>query len=260
MYPQQIHTYMQQFFKENQCPILSHHPHYLIVQLTIEMDKRIMNRPYYWQYVESTGEEPNPAQLTFITDKNQLVENVRGEVIHFGSPRLHQLFQVTNELGAFVQMYERTEVNPNVQPILTPWLGVNYKIAYYCDQTKERLYSLGINLMTGEIRDGFHESLLEKDLTATVSANSFQLPYIITPLRALERLDGLIEQHIQQDDHTWAEEAKKRWEKDLAVLEFFYEGVDNRPESYEIEKEALARQYEAHIKIDIIGGGLFYLK
>lgn len=260
MYPQQIHNYMQSFFKENHCPILSHHPHYLIVQLTVDMDKKIMNRPFYWQYVESTGDEPNPAQLTFITDKNKLQENIRGEVIHFGSPRLHQLFQLTNELGSFVQMFEQVEENPATQPILTPWFGVNYKIAYYSDQTKEMLYSLGINLMTGEIRDGFHETIVGRDLTETAPTNSFQLPYIIKPLRALERLDAIIEQRIQQDDHTWAEEAKQRWKKDLAILEFFYEGVEDMPESYEIEKEAMAQQYEARIKIDIVTGGLFYLK
>ena len=38
--------------------------------------------------------------------------------------------------------------------------------------------------------------------------NTFNLPYIIKPIRALERLDGVIENCIQQDDHTWAEEAK----------------------------------------------------
>ena len=75
----------------------------------------------------------------------------RGEVVHFGSPRLSQLFQATKELGSFVQMYERTLVESETQTILTPWLGVNYKISYYSDQTKEILYSLGINLMTGEV-------------------------------------------------------------------------------------------------------------
>ena len=45
------------------------------------------------------------------------------------------------------------------QVILTPWLGVNYKISYCSDQTKEMLYSVGMNLMTGEVIDGFQASL-----------------------------------------------------------------------------------------------------
>ena len=59
-----------------------------------------MNRPFYWKYLESTNGEPSPAQLTFITDKNKLVEDIKGEVVHFGSPRLSQLFQVMKEMGS----------------------------------------------------------------------------------------------------------------------------------------------------------------
>ena len=149
MYPQQIHSYLLQFFKENNCQILNDNDHYIDVQLTIEMDKKIMNRPFYWKYLESTDGEPRSSTTTLITDKNKLVEDIKGEVVHFGSPRLSQLFQVTKEMGSFVQMYERVLDNLKRQTILTPWLGVNYKISYYSDQTKEILYSLGINLMTG---------------------------------------------------------------------------------------------------------------
>ncbi len=260
MYPQQIHGYLLQFFKESNCQVLNDNDHYIDVQLTIEMDKKIMNRPFYWRYLESTDGVPNPAQLTFITDKNKLVEDVKGEVVHFGSPRLSQLFQATKDMGSFVQMYEQVADNLEAQIILTPWLGVNYKISYYCDQTKEMLYSFGINLMTGNLIEGFQESLSEVDLGITTSGNTFNLPYIIKPIRALERLDAVIDNRIQQDDHTWAEEAKMRWQKDRDVLEYFYEGVENKPDCYEIEKEAMDQQYEARIKIDIINGGLFYLK
>ena len=259
MYPQQIHGYLRQFFEENNCQILNDHNHYLIVQLTIDMDKKIMNRPFYWRYLESTGGVPNPSQLTFITDKNQLADKITGEVVHFGSPRLNQLFKVTNELGSFVKMYEKVLNKVGTNTILTPWLGVNYKISYYSDQTKEMLYSLGINLMTGDLIDGFQESLSEVQLDKNMSENTFNLPYIITPIRALERLDLVIENVIKNDDHTWAEEAKMRWEKDRKVLEFFYEGEVDKPECYETEIEAMDQQYEARIKIEIINGGLFYL-
>ena len=57
MYPQQIHQYVRQFFNENNCTILRESEHFVQVQLTVEMDKKIMNRPFYWKYVESTGAE-----------------------------------------------------------------------------------------------------------------------------------------------------------------------------------------------------------
>ena len=30
----------------------------MTVQLTIEMDKELMNRPFYWHYLEKTGGRP----------------------------------------------------------------------------------------------------------------------------------------------------------------------------------------------------------
>jgi hypothetical protein len=260
MYPQQIHNYLQHFFTENQCPILTDHPHYMQVQLTVDMDKRIMNRPFYWRYQESSGAEPNPAQLTLITDQNKLEDDIKGEVIHFGSPRLNQIFQVTNELGAFVQMYERVSGQPDTKTILTPWLGVNYLVSYYSDQTRETLYSLGINLMTGRQVDLFQESLFELKLDSIMSNDAYTLPYFIKPIRGLERLDAAIDNLIQRDDHSWAEEANKRWQKDRKVLEYFYEGIEEKPECYEMEKKAMDEQYQAKIKVEIVNGGLFYLK
>ena len=98
------------------------------------------------------------------------------------------------------------------------------------------------------------------DLAINMSGNTFNLPYTITPIRALERLDLVVDNLIQQDDHTWAEEAKIRWGKDQKVLEHFYEGVEDKPDCYEMEKQAMEEQYRAKIKIEIINGGLFYLK
>jgi hypothetical protein len=260
MYPQQIHGYLQKFFTENNCPILKGNDHYMNVQLTIDMDKKIMNRQFYWKYLEASGGVPNPAQLTFITDQNKVDEDIKGEVVHFGSPRLDQVFQATKELGAFVQMYERVLDKHQTKTVLIPWLGVNYKVSYYSDQTKEMLHSLGINLMTGQLIDGFQEWVSDVDLESTMSENAFILTHFIKPTRALERLDTAIDNIIQQDDHTWAEEAKSRWQKDREVLEHFYEDEENKPECYEMEKKALEEQYEARIKIDIINGGLFYMK
>jgi hypothetical protein len=59
---------------------------------------------------------------------------------------------------------------------------------------------------------------------------------------------------------TWAEEAEKRWRREQEILNHFYEGVIEKPEVYEIEKEALRERFQPRIKIEIISGGIFYLK
>ncbi|WOV86762.1 YqhG family protein [Sporosarcina oncorhynchi] len=260
MLPHQIHRYLSRFFNENNCQIINDQGHYLSVQLTIEMDKKIMNRPFYWQYVESTDAVPYPAQLTFITDATKLQNEVSGEIVHFGSRRLNQLFQVTRQQGAVVKMYESIHNAYEVKTILTPWLGVNFKVTYSSDQTKETLYSLGMNLMTGQMIDGFQEHLNSISLNEEMSPGTFNLPYTIKPLRALGRMELTVIDLIKQDDHSWIEEVNKRWKKDCKVLEYFYEGVENKPESYEVERQAMEEQYTPKIKIDIINGGMFYLK
>lgn len=257
MYPQQVHHYLKEFFMENDCEILGEENHYLTVQLTIDIDKRIMNRPFYWQYVEATNSEPNPAQVTFITNQTAMAGNF-GEAIHYGSPRLNQIFLATRELGAYVQLYEKVDRDMG-QVILTPWLGVNFKVSYCCDRTKEMLYSFGINLLTGVIKEDFHETICTSDFNIEPEENVFHVQYIIKPARALERLKATIESIIEQDDHFWATEAQKRWQRDQRVLDYFYEDIEEKPECYEIERKALEEQYEAKIKIEVINGGLFYL-
>lgn len=255
MYPQQVQQYLQTFFSETGCEILSNNMHIMTVQLTIDIDKKIMNRPFYWKYIESTDGEPNPMQLTFITDQEYVKKGIGGEIVNYGSPRLTQLFRVTKELGAFVKMFQGVKSGAT----LTPWLCVNYKVSYKCNLAKEMLYSLGINLMTGELEDRFHESLSTVQLTPEMPEDVFTLPYIIKPLRALERLDATIEALINSEEHNWAEDARHRLIKEMRVLDFFYEGVDVKPECYEIEKAALEERYTPRICVDIVSGGLFYL-
>ncbi|SOC35895.1 YqhG family protein [Ureibacillus acetophenoni] len=261
MFAPQVHEYLRTFFHETNCEIESDEGYMLTVQLTIDIDKKIMNRPFYWQYIETTGSPPNPARLTLITDRSKIDNPFMGEIIHFGSRRLNQIFKATKELGAFVQMYEKVQQAENGnRSTLTPYLCVNYKISYYCDQTKEKMYSLGINLVNGNIHDDFHESVCNLNLTNEPTENIYCLPYIIKPHRGLERLDEMIQSIVQNDDHSWAQEAKMRWEKEQEVLDYFYEGVEEKPESYEIEKKALEERFNPRIKVEIINGGLFYLK
>lgn len=260
MFATQVHDYLRTFFRETNCEIESDEGHIMTVQLTIDIDKKIMNRPFYWQYVETTGMPSNPARLTLITDRSKIENQFMGEMIHFGSRRLNQIFKATKELGAFVKMYQSVPIVENGnRPTLTPYFCVNYKISYYCDQTKEKLYSLGINLVNGNIQDHFHESIFELDLQNEQPENIFCLPYIIKPHRGLERLDEMIQSIVQNDDHTWAHEANMRWEKEQEVLDYFYEGVEEKPECYEIEKKALKERFNPRIKVEIINGGLFYL-
>lgn len=73
----QISTFLKRFFQATNCPIIEEKNGYFTVQLTVEMDKELMNRPFYWHYLEKTGGTPNPMKLTFITDSKEAPEDVK---------------------------------------------------------------------------------------------------------------------------------------------------------------------------------------
>ena len=117
--------------------------HYTILGLPF----LLMNRPFYWHYIERTGGVPQPMQLTLITRPNEQTNKLKGERLHFGAPRLHQLFRSAQKRGSFIRLYEEPESPLNGNAALHPWLGMNVVISYECDRKKDDLVSLGLHLI-----------------------------------------------------------------------------------------------------------------
>lgn len=259
MQQQEIHQFLESYFKANGCELLENEDGYMTIQLTIELDKELMNRPFYWHYLEKTGGEPNPMKLTFVTDQEKAPKNIKGEVIHFGSPRLHQIFQSTKSLAGYIRLYENQHVQAGQNVALKPWLGMNIKISYQADRKRDVFKSIGLQLINGQMLEDFHDRLLQLELTPKIPDYSFTLSPLIMPKSGVTRIEQQLRREIVVEDHEWALEARKRWDKDLQLLEHFYEEVEEKGESYENEKKALQEQYEPKVKISIINGGLFYL-
>jgi len=260
MKQQEIHQFLEKYFRANNCEIVENKQGYLTVQLTIDMDKELMNRPFYWHYLEKTGGVPNPAQLTLITDSKLAPSDLKGEQIHFGSPRLHQLFSSAKKLAGYIRLYEDIGGKPEQQTPLKPWLGLNIKISYQCDRKRDVFRSIGLQLINGQIVDHFQSFIENKPLTAKIPDYTFTLSPLIMPKSGLTRVENMIRHSLIMEDHQWAEDAKERWKKDLDLLEHFYEDVDSEEtDTLETERLALQEQYEPKINISIINGGLFYL-
>lgn len=255
----EIHKFLSEFFQANHCEITEEGPGHLVVQLTIEMDKELMNRPFYWHYLEKTGGVPNPMSLTLITDQSAAPEGLKGDFIHFGSPRLHQIFTVSRKLSRHIRLFEKINI-ANGQTPLFPWLCLNVNISYECDRKKDQFHSLGLNLINGMIMEDFFDTMQAVSLTPKISDYTFTLSPIIRYKSGIGRLKNHIQLKINDDSHSWAADAIERWEKDLALLNHFYEDkMEEERASYEAEKEALKLQYEPRIQVSIVNGGLFYL-
>lgn len=263
MQQQEIHEFLERYFLANDCEIKENQSGYMTVQLTIDLDKELMNRPFYWHYLEKTGGVPNPMSLTLITDPNRVPDNLKGESIHFGSPRLHQIFQSTKKLASFIRLYEKSPTANGQQTALKPWICLNVKVSYQCDRKKDVFQSIGLQLINGQIIENFHDKLLDLQLTPKIPDYSFTLSPLIMPKSGLKRIEHYLISNLEAENHSWADDAKNRWQKDLNLLEHFYKDykdVEEKGESYEIEKQALKDQYEPKINISIINGGIFYLR
>lgn len=255
MQQRDIQHYLERFFKANQCEIISSEDGLVKTKLTVELDKLLMNRPFYWHYIENTGNIGEPMTLTFLTKKN---DNQKGEFIHVGSPRLHQIFETAKKTASYIRLYENITGSHAGYVPLNPWLNLNVKISYLCDQKKDFLHSIGLELITGQMITEFYKKLIDIDLTPKLPDYTFPITPLIKPLSGLNRIKQQIKLNINQDDHVWADKAKARWEKDLALLEHFYEEKE-KTDAYNNEKEALRKQYEPKINVEVINGGIFYL-
>jgi len=258
MLQQEIHDFLLNYFQANDCLVIENHPGYLTVQLTVELDKELMNRPFYWHYLEKTGGIPNPMKLTLITNQKQAPEQIKGEIIHFGSPRLHQIFNSTKNLASYIRLYENHDHLQKQTPLL-PWLCMNVRISYQCDRKRDVFKSIGLQLINGQMVEGFHDRIQKIQLTPKIPDYSFTLSPLVRPKSGIARIETYLQNIISKDDHSWADEARKRWDQDLRLLNHFYEDVEEESANYETEKQALQEQYEPKINISIINGGLFYL-
>ncbi|MGG4490073.1 YqhG family protein [Metabacillus idriensis] len=258
MLQQEISQFLESFFTANSCQITDKQPGFMTVQLTIEMDKELMNRPFYWTYLEKTGGIPNPMQLTFLTDAKQVPEDLKGEIMHFGAPRLHQIFRTSKKLGSHIRLYE-SPLNKGRSQSLHPWLGVTIMVSYQSDKKKDQLYSIGLHLISGAIIENFQDQLEKMTLTPRIPDLCFTTSPMIKEQSGLNRIQNYIQSIIEQDDHSWAEDARQRWNADMMLLSHFYEDLDEKPEAYQLEKEALKELYDPQINVSIVNGGIFYL-
>ncbi|MGE6629340.1 YqhG family protein [Bacillus sp. NPDC077027] len=255
-----IHAFLKKFFVANQCDIIEQSSGHMTVQLTIEMDKMIMNRPFYWHWLEKTGGVPEPRKLTLITDQEKAGANVEGEFIHFGSPRLFQIFEAVKQQGRFIRLYEQTNSVSKTQVALEPWLGVNVKISYLSDLKRDKLLSLGLHLIRGEVVEQFQEKLEKRQLSSQIPDYCFTMSTMIKPESGVRRLFTLMERYAYEEPNDWAIRAIQKWNEDSELLNQFYEGTSGTSVEYEIERQALQSLYEPKISLTIENGGLFYLQ
>lgn len=249
-----LENFLVDFFSAYQCKVLKRTEGIIDVELTKEMDEALMNRPFYWHYIRSLGEEGKPMVLTLITNPEKRTES--GEWIHFGSPRLQQLWNYLIQNEKYTHLFQEMKATKNTA--LYPWLLTNIKISYKGTQKKEEIVSLGIQLLNGKIVVNMMEELDKVSLKQQISDYCYTISPIIKIKSAYLRVEALIMNYIENQSKDWAEGAHKTLEEELHILKHFYlDDLDN----VLLEKEVteLKNRYEPEINLEVINGGLLFL-
>jgi len=266
MNPQQVRNFAERYFLSQECSIIEKSPAHLQVQLSVEADKDIMNRPFYWMYVERMGLPANPAILTLIFDPEAAPPDLSGELMNFGSPRFALLLESAQKRGRFVRLFESpstTAPHPLLSRPYVPWLGVNFLVSYVCDRKKDEIVDLGINLHSGEVVRSFYEHLQHKEWSSKLPANRHVIQPHFGIAEGVGELEFHLQKHIEEQDRTWAHEAYEQLEQELDQLDLYYPdhlllNEETRAEKKQRIREAVW-QYHPRVEVSVVNAGLFYL-
>lgn len=244
-----IYNYTKRFFLAKDCKVEENRQtETLTVELTPELDEKLMNRIFYWYYMNKIGGNPEPLTITLEKDKD----------LYFGSPRLHQLFNLAIAEGQFIRFYETPGHNLMKHEPLYPWLTMHVKVTYKCDLSYDRLLSIGIQLLNGMTITGFNDAILTREIQATIPDLCYTMMPLISPNSAIVRIEKLIQNQLSDEPFEWAELARQRWQEELNLLNKFDEDSSSN-DSVDNEKKALQELYEPKITVQTMQAGLVYL-
>jgi hypothetical protein len=230
-------------------------PDYREYRLPPEIDKELTDRPYYWLWVEQTGQlvEPTTLRLAF-TDEALTRENRRlhdeawaqaertemseiermffrpptAELISLGSFRLEKIFESLGHRGRFACV---TPDRPGPPRRIVPWLMVNILISFRADLTEQEYRSLAICLENGQMVDGFYDAIARIPMSPS-HPDALLQPKHLPLSTAFAKLHSRLMSELEAGDFTWAEQARRQLETELDQIDLYYESIlPDLPES-----------------------------
>ncbi|WP_018132437.1 YqhG family protein [Effusibacillus pohliae] len=265
----QIQHYCRRYFQATGCPILRDEPGFLQVELPREIDKELMDRPYYWMWVEAIGQDVPPTVLNLVFDSETEIAGVeRTELVALGSYRLEKIFQSAARRGQFVCQYQTaTPSNRRV-----PFLLTNVKISYLADRRRDELRSFGVNLRNNQVIPDLYEAVRDLPMSCQLPEHYReqlkQTGLLVASLQTgWQRIKNTILEEIRNSDHTWAELAKEQLAQEINQLETYYESLilenEEKMDLYSAERELrvaeLKWRCQPRIQVQPLHFALLYL-
>ncbi|NIK12435.1 YqhG family protein [Alkalibacillus almallahensis] len=248
-----LKPFVKQFFTKHHAQIKDEREDLLTIQLTKALDQQLMNRPFYWQYVNTMGFEGDPMTVSFaFSDQYDL----HTERIHLGSPRLHQIFQIVKNEGVFATLFEQTESTDNR---LDPWFVFNGYIQYQGAWLEEESVSIGILLTNGTMRFSWMDAVMDIPFNPVIPTYQFKLPIIISLEHGLEKIINELQSRIEKQSREFVKESLSLYEQELSLLNTLsHEQDEESKQFYNHSHDQIYNRLYPRIDINLINAGLFY--
>jgi len=248
-----VQPFFTTFFKENHCSVKEDHA-LLHVKLSKEMDKALMNRPFYWHYVEATNQIGVPQTVSFSFDGQ--IKDDKIISVHFGCPWFQKVKRYLHDNCTMIYAYEA--INRETKTMLQPWLLTNMLITYSGKNQKEELHSFGLNLINGTMHLNMMEKLNERSITTTIPDFCYTISPVITLQSGFKRIEQFVYKILTEKEHRWAIEANEALHEEIEMLQHFYR-TDENDAQFQKEINAAKKRLLPTITMTVLSGGLLYL-
>src|SRR5699024_2585025 len=243
-----LQTFYKDFFRITNCDILSEENNSITVQLTKEIDKAIMHRPFYWTYMETMQQEGIPQKVSFTTNDN----TVNDYTHQYDTPLYNRTMSWLQKSTVYGVYYE--SIHTNVETMLYPWLLINVKICYGGKIHTEEIISIGLQLIHGIIEFQMMEKLEEKSLQEKMNDYCYTIAPIISVLNGYKRMDEAINQHLESKSYEWTMTSYR----EMKLEEKMYEKHDTN--MHKNEKSAMYKRLQPKIHVEVLQGALIYIR
>ncbi|WP_304458897.1 YqhG family protein [Alicyclobacillus sendaiensis] len=235
--PEQRLSFCDRYFTSVGARTLLARPMYREYELPADVDKELIERPFYWMWVEATHQsvEPTVLRLAFDAESHAREEarlnaeqpaapfswsaKRRVELVDFGSPLFDRILLSAAQRGRIACVREG-----DAEREIVPWMMVNGVFAYTADLNREEWFSYAVCLDNLQIVDRFYERIQHRDFSG-VPAPDLLRQSRHTVHEAWRHLQRALADHAAAQDDAWAQEAMARLKGDLAQLSAYYESL-----------------------------------
>ncbi|PPA71395.1 YqhG family protein [Jeotgalibacillus proteolyticus] len=221
-----------------------------IVHLTEELDRKFMNRPFYWHYRDATNQTGEPMTITLVKDQTDPLpaHAVVATSLH---PTFKQLIDAAHKETRWFKAYETAGLASSHYAPLYPWMVIQGVLAIDPPGGPSYWREAALSLTTGRIKTG--ENLFDyHSLKGSLPDRHVTITPVIQYERAIQKTLSEIDALGKELFKNELSQMSGRKEKLNTLIQSLSEKADKR------EHDQLSGLYEEKIRLDYPVGGIIY--